>query len=38
MLSVNYFNQSKDMDIWVEAMDQILNTIFHWGGEKLTKL
>lgn len=33
MLSVNYFSQAKDMDMWVEAVDQIPDTMFHWGGE-----
>lgn len=33
MLSVNYFSQPKDLDMWVEAVDQISDTVFHWGGE-----
>lgn len=34
MPSVNYSSHLKDMEMWVEALDQILDNVFHSGGEK----
>ena len=34
MPSVNYSSQPKDIEMWIEALDQILDNVFHWGGEK----